>query len=84
MNVEVFEQIRAIAAEVFLIDADHIRPDTVAEDVDTWDSLRHINLIIALETHFSVIFPEDQIGDYADFASLVEFVSSQSQATKNA
>lgn len=35
--------------------------ETTADDVDEWDSLLHVNLIIAMEAEFSIRFETDEI-----------------------
>jgi acyl carrier protein len=39
-----------------------ITDSTSASDVDGWDSIAHINLIIAIEKHFGVKFTANEIG----------------------
>ena len=52
------EQIKEILKQVFKID--HIKDNLSQKNCDKWDSLNHLNLIIALEQRFDVSFePED-------------------------
>jgi acyl carrier protein len=39
-----------------------ITESTSAADVDGWDSIAHINLIIAIEKHFGLKFTANEIG----------------------
>jgi acyl carrier protein len=57
-------QIQSELQEIFrrVFDDDlAITETTSAEDVDGWDSIAHINLIIAIEKHFSVKFTANEI-----------------------
>jgi acyl carrier protein len=57
-------QIQSELQEVFrrVFDDDLAITDTTsAEDVDGWDSIAHINLIIAIEKNFSVKFTANEI-----------------------
>ena len=43
------EKLNSIFCEVFDEDDLVIRPEMTANDVDGWDSLSHVNLIVAIE-----------------------------------
>jgi len=52
-----------------------LRPEMTASDVEKWDSLTHINLIIALEREFRVRFKSSEVasvGNVADLAGLID------------
>ncbi len=60
MEAQVFERLRAICADVFLIPREKIDATSSPETVDAWDSLQHLNLVLAIEQEFNVSFePED-------------------------
>ena len=46
-----------------IFDADELRisPETTATDIDGWDSMAHINLVVAIEKHFGVKFSASDI-----------------------
>jgi acyl carrier protein len=39
---------------------DDITSETVASDIDAWDSLNHLSLILALEQEFGIQFTADE------------------------
>jgi acyl carrier protein len=58
-------KIQAELQEIFqrVFDEDIVVTEsTSAADVDGWDSIAHINLIIAIEKHFGVKFTAAEIG----------------------
>ena len=48
-------------ADVFEIDLADIKPDSTPDNVDSWDSLRLLNLILAFEQEFGVEVAPDQL-----------------------
>jgi len=61
------ERIKNVMAAVFNIPPDKISNDASPHEIAAWDSLKHMNLILALEEEFDIRFEE------AEIASLVSF-----------
>ena len=53
---ELLLQLQEIMADTFDLDAVEISPKTTAADIEEWDSLSHIRLIVAIEREFGVKF----------------------------
>jgi acyl carrier protein len=49
-----FEQLRTVIAETLNVPGDSIGETTTAEELTAWDSLGHVNLMIALEQTFDI------------------------------
>ena len=51
--------------QIFLdvLDLDSISDDDSVETIKTWDSVRHLNLILAIEERFGLTFEADEIPD---------------------
>ena len=60
MNTMLSDQIRRIAADVFDERMERITLHSSPQTTQAWDSLAHLNLILALEEHFHIeLTPED-------------------------
>lgn len=55
------EKLNAIFCEVFDDDELAIAPGMTANDVDGWDSLSHVNLIMAIEGRFNIRFTQKEL-----------------------
>jgi len=55
-----FEKLYGVISDVLGIPVEHINDESSPDNIDKWDSLTHINLIIAIESEFGVsLTPED-------------------------
>ncbi len=48
-------------AQIFNIDIDTITGESSPESVERWDSLKHMQLILAIEDEFDITFSDDDI-----------------------
>lgn len=55
------ERIQRVMGAVFDVTPEEITEQASPGTVEQWDSLRQINLIVALEEEFEVRFPEDTL-----------------------
>jgi acyl carrier protein len=58
-----------------------LSPDLSAKDVDGWDSLTHIRLILTVEKAFTVKFSTSEIGKLQNVGDLVSFIKARSQSS---
>ena len=66
------EKLQGVFREVFEDSELAIVPEMTAQDVEEWDSFNHINLVVALEEAFSVVFSSDEIARMRNVGDLVE------------
>jgi acyl carrier protein len=49
-----------------------LSPETTADDIEEWDSLSHIQLIVALERKFKIKFTTSEITSYKNVGQMAE------------
>lgn len=67
---QVPSSLRDLVADTLEISPDEITPDLSGESVDTWDSFRHLQLILSLEGEYGVQFDPQQIPDLTTVARI--------------
>ena len=58
---QVDETVGSLLAEVLQIPASGVTEDLAMKDIDAWDSLKHMELIVSLEQSFGIEFTFDDI-----------------------
>lgn len=61
------EKIKNTMASVFNRDVFQIDENASPDTIDKWDSLGHMNLIVALEEEFGVTFTDDEIPEMLNY-----------------
>ena len=60
MTPSILEQVRQLASDIFGVPAERIGADSSPDNIETWDSMQHLNLVLALEERFSIqLSPEE-------------------------
>ena len=55
------ERTLAIVADIFEVPLEQVLPESSPDTIETWDSLRHLNLVLALEQEFGIQFSPEEI-----------------------
>ena len=63
MTSPTFERVRGIVADVLRVPADQISRQSSPETLATWDSVQHLNLILALEQEFTLQFEPEEMDE---------------------
>jgi acyl carrier protein len=71
---EIYSKVSGIFADLFLVDDIALDDGTTADQVDGWDSLTHINLMIAVESEFGFKFDLGEIEKFKAVGDLVDAI----------
>ncbi|MCR5651560.1 MAG: acyl carrier protein [Lachnospiraceae bacterium] len=74
---ELFEQINEIFRDVFDDDTLVITDGTNSEDIEDWDSLEHINLVVAMEKRFNMKFNIKEVGQLKNVGEMADLILSR-------
>jgi acyl carrier protein len=59
--------VKKVMASVLEIDASDIPDDASMDSIGNWDSLRQMNLVLALEETFGVSFPDEDAANATSY-----------------
>ena len=71
---EVYEKLDRIFQSVFDDDSITVSDSTTAEDIEDWDSLEQINLIVAVEKEFDIKFSMKDAGQFQNVGQMVDMI----------
>lgn len=70
----VYERLNNVFREVLDDESIELHDDTVADDVDGWDSFEHINLIVAVEEEFDFKIPMGKVVTMKNVGEMVDII----------
>ncbi len=71
---EIFAEVTDIFRDVFDDDTLIIVDETNSEDIEDWDSLEHINLVVMMEKRFNMKFDLKEVGKLANVGEMVDLI----------
>ncbi len=79
----VINEVTEVFKEVLDVDDIELKYETTASDVEDWDSLTHIQLVVAIEKHFNIRFTSGEIQSFKNVGEMCDRIVSKLQ-TSNA
>jgi len=73
----IYARLAEIFQDVFDEDSIKVTPELSARDVDGWDSLTHIRLILTVEKAFKIKFSTSEIGKLENVGDLVALIKAR-------
>ncbi len=71
---EVFDKLNEVFRDVFDDEDITVNDSTTADDIEDWDSLEHINLVVAVEKIFSVKFNMGETAKLKNVGEMVDLI----------
>jgi acyl carrier protein len=76
-ETQIYARLEEIFQDVFDADAITVTPELSAKDVDGWDSLTHIRLMLTVEKAFKIKISAPEIGKLANVGDLVTLIKGR-------
>ena len=70
----IFEELTEIFRDIFDDEEIELTDETTSDDIEDWDSLEQINLLVAIEKKFSVKFQLSDVNGLANVGDMVSLV----------
>ena len=74
---EIFDKLTEVFRDVFDDESIIINDGTTADDIEEWDSLEHINLIVAIEQEFNVKFNMGATVKLKNVGGMVDYIERE-------
>lgn len=71
---EVYVRLNEVFRDVLDDETIELNDQTVADDVDGWDSFEHINLVVAVEEEFSFKIPMGKVVTMKNVGEMVDII----------
>ena len=76
-EAQIYARLSQVFQDVFDEDSIKLTPSLSAKDVDGWDSLTHIRLLLTTERAFKIKFTTSEIGKLENVGDLVALIRSK-------
>ena len=73
-RAEVFEILNEIFRDNFDDESIDLKDETSAEDIEDWDSLEQINLIVVIQDRFGIHFNIEEVNAMQNVGEMVDFI----------
>ena len=77
MTSTILDQIRQLASDVFAVPAKSVGKDSSPDNIKTWDSMQHLNLVLAVEEKFNLQFSPEEIEEMSSVGRISAMIESK-------
>ena len=75
----VYEKLNEVFQDIFDDESILVNDSTTADDIEDWDSLEHINLVVAVEKKFGIKFNMGEVNGMKNVGEMVDIIMSRSE-----
>lgn len=74
---EIFDRLNVVFREVFDNENICVNENTTSNDIEDWDSLEHINLIVAVEEEFGIKFNMNEVTNMKNVGDMANLINNK-------
>jgi len=78
-NEAIRERVRYIVAEITEVEVERVTLQSSPDNLEEWDSLAQVNIVLSLEQEFGRQFSPDQIERMVSVEKIVEVLTARAQ-----
>lgn len=82
MSTPLFENVRRIVSDVFEVPEEQVHAGSSPDNVANWDSIHHLNMVLALEQEFGVQFTPEEIEQLLSVELIAALVEEKQHVDK--
>ncbi len=75
-NKEILPEVQSIFREITDNLSTVLTLATIADDIEEWDSLVHVQLLVAIEEKYNISFSADQIGTFVNVGQMCDAIEA--------
>ena len=74
---EIYERLNNVFRDIFDDESIVVTAETTSKDIEDWDSLEHINLIVAVEQEFGIKFNMNEVTTMKNVGEMADIIMSR-------
>ncbi len=74
---DILQRIQDVFRDIFNDDSLNINKETNANDIEDWDSLHHIRLVLSVEKEFKVKFSMDELQTFKNVGDMIDLINKK-------
>tara|TARA_B100000315_G_C14418889_1_gene514584 strand:- start:229 stop:468 length:240 start_codon:yes stop_codon:yes gene_type:complete len=78
MKNKIEDRTKNVMSAVFDVPIDSIDSNSSPDTVESWDSLKHMHLVVALEEEFQITFNDDEIFEMINYPLIKNIIAKYS------
>jgi acyl carrier protein len=81
LSASTFDEVRSIASDILGLPVARLTADSSPETVESWDSVQHLNLVLALEEKFGLQLSPEEIEQMKTLGATATLIETKLQST---
>ena len=77
MTDRLLEQVRQLVSDIFSVPLEQVDANSSPETIEAWDSMQHLNLVLAVEDKFNLQFTPEEMEQMRTVEQIVAIVQSK-------